>query len=54
MADTGISGAWVARALEALVRRCGKPTRIVSELPMDAPQVRAPLATAPSFPAGRF
>ncbi len=53
VADTSISGARAARELDAMVRLHGKPVSIVSESPMAAPLVRAPLATGPSSPARR-
>ncbi len=43
--DTSISGRRVARELTTLIERRRKPRMIVSELPMDALLVRAPLAT---------
>ena len=48
VADTSLSGLRVTRELTAIMARRGRPKTIVSELPMDAPLVRAPLATARS------
>lgn len=48
VADTSISGHRVTRELSAITAQRGPPRTIVSELPMDAPLVRAPLATAPN------
>lgn len=52
VAVTSISGARVARELDALFRVYGKPKAIVSELPSIAPSVRATMATGPSSPVG--
>lgn len=53
MADTSLSGHRVARELDQLIAERGMPKTIVSELPMNAPLVRAPLATALSSPVWR-
>jgi len=51
VADTSLSGQRVARELDRIIAERDLPKTIVSELPMYAPLVRAPLATAPNSPA---
>ncbi|WP_341366815.1 hypothetical protein [Yoonia sp. BS5-3] len=43
--DRSLSDARITRERDELIRRRGQPDMMVSELPMDAPRVREPLAT---------
>ena len=54
VADTSISGARVARELDALVRIYGKPGCIVSDRAIEAPLVRAQWRGGQSSRAGPF